>query len=89
MTNEDYTIILQFLQHALEVEAIPDAECDEFNKQIKELFRTEWIIGRKKQRLSISTLSYQYHWSKITHARKEKNEIQSDLSIRFNDSLPK
>jgi hypothetical protein len=41
MINEDYNVILQFLKHALEIESIPDNDCNEFNKQIKELFRTE------------------------------------------------
>jgi hypothetical protein len=41
MINEDYTVILQFLKHALQIESIPDDDCNEFNKQIKELFRTD------------------------------------------------
>ena len=41
MVNEDYTVILQFLKHALQIESMPDDDCNDFNKQIKELFRTE------------------------------------------------
>lgn len=41
LLNEDYTVILQFLKHALQLESMPDADCNDFNKQIKEIFHQE------------------------------------------------
>jgi hypothetical protein len=40
MINEDYTVILQFLKHALQIDTTTN---DEFNKQLEQLLQTDKI----------------------------------------------
>jgi len=41
--DESYAVILQFLKHALQIEAANSDDNDEFNKEINERFQTDKI----------------------------------------------
>jgi hypothetical protein len=44
MVNEDYTVILQFLKHALQIDTTStNDDYNEFNKQLEQLFETNKI----------------------------------------------